>query len=132
MPVLQLGNEDARIIALAITYHLGRPGSETDHETLQRQAHGLASVGEALAPRIADAHVDVEVTPYQVHQLDEALLGATNELKQYEIAERRSSVQGFADTLAAQFCPVLCSMFGLINSALLPVASCGAYQSQPA
>jgi hypothetical protein len=103
MPVLQLANEDARILALAITYHLGRPGSETDPDTLQRHDLGLASVSTALASRVAQARVELEVTPYQLHRIDEALLGATNELKQYEMAQRRSSVPGFAQTLARLF-----------------------------
>jgi len=103
MPLLQLANEDARIVALAINYHLGRPGSETDPDTLQRHDLGLASVRTALTPWLDQARVELEVTPYQLHRIDEALLGAANELKQYEMAQRRSSVPGFADTLGQLF-----------------------------
>jgi hypothetical protein len=101
--VLQLANEDARIVALAIAYHLGRPGSETDPDTLQRHDLGLASVRTALAPYVDQARVELEVTPYQLHRIDEALLGTTNELKQYEMAQRRSTVPGFVDTLGRLF-----------------------------
>ena len=103
MPVLQLANEDARIVALALAYHLARPGSETDPETLQHHDLGLGRVMDALAPQIEQARVELDVTAYQLHRLDEALLGATNELKQYEMAQRRSSVPHFEETLGRLF-----------------------------
>jgi hypothetical protein len=103
MPLLQLASEDARIVALAIAYHLGRPGSETDPDTLQRHQLGLEPVGDALGPQLHTAHAEVDVTPYQVHRLDEGLLGITNELKQYELAQHRSSVPGFASSMRVLF-----------------------------
>lgn len=103
MPTLQLANEDARIVALAITYHLGRPGSETDPTTIQRHEFGLGPVGRALASRLAEAHVSLELTPYQLHRLDEALLGITNELKQHELSHGRSAVPGFEAAIASLF-----------------------------
>jgi hypothetical protein len=103
VPLLQLANEDARILALAIAYHLGRPGSETDPETLQRHRFGLEPVGDALGPQLHEARVELDVTPYQLHRLDVALLGITNELKQYEMAHQRSSVPGFASSVRLLF-----------------------------
>jgi hypothetical protein len=103
MPTLELPNDDARIVALAVRYHLARPGSETDRATLQRRDDGLRSVDAALVPQLANALVRLELTPYQLHRLDEGLLGVTNELKAYEMASRRSAVPGFADTLAALY-----------------------------
>jgi hypothetical protein len=103
MPVLQLSNEDARIIALAITYHLGRPGSETDPDTLQRHDLGLASIDASLGAVLDQARVELEVSPYQLHRIDEALLGTTNELKQYDMAQRRSSVPNFGASVARLF-----------------------------
>ncbi len=103
MPTLQFVNEDARIVALAVAYHLGRPGSETDPDTLKRHSIGLASVDAMLTPFLGQARIDLDLTPYQIHRLDEALLGVTNELKAYEMAERRSTVLGFGDRLSGLF-----------------------------
>jgi len=103
MPLLSFRNEDARIVALAITYHLGRPGSETDPVTLQRHDLGLAPVGRALDPQLEMAEVRLELSPYQLHRLDEALLGVVNELKQYDMAHRHSSVPNFETAIGMLF-----------------------------
>ncbi|MGE0135682.1 MAG: hypothetical protein AB7L91_09580 [Dehalococcoidia bacterium] len=103
MPLLSFRNEDARIVALAITYHLGRPGSETDPATLQRHDLGLAPVGRALDPQLAMAEVRLELSPYQLHRLDEALLGTVNELKQYDMSHRRSAVPNFETAIGLLF-----------------------------
>jgi hypothetical protein len=103
MPLLSFRNEDARIVALAITYHLGRPGSETDPTTLQRHDLGLAPVGRALDPQLAMAEVRLELSPYQLHRLDEALLGVVNELKQYDMSHRHSMVLNFETAVGMLF-----------------------------
>lgn len=103
MPMLELPNDDARIVALAVRYHLARPGSETDSATLQRRDDGLLSVDAALVPQIGSAVARLEVTPYQLHRIDEGLLGVTNELKAYEMSSRQSVVPHFAETLAALY-----------------------------
>jgi hypothetical protein len=103
MPLLSFRNEDARIVALAITYHLGRPGSETDPNTLQHHDFGLAPVGRALDPQLAMAEVRLELSPYQLHRLDEALLGTVNELKQYDMSHRHSTVPNFETAVGLLF-----------------------------
>ncbi len=103
MAVLTLGDQDARIVRLAITYHLGRPGSETDPDTLLRHDLGLGPVQAVLGPQLGRAQTTVELTPYQLHRLDESLLGLTNELKQYELARRRTAVPGFEEAIARLF-----------------------------
>ena len=99
MTLLQLRDEDARIVYLACVYHLGRPGSETDPETLQRHDLGLQSIHDAILPALGHAVVKVEVSPYQLMRIAEALLGVVNELKQYAIADGRSAVPRFVETL---------------------------------
>jgi hypothetical protein len=103
MAILTLGEQDARIVALAVTYHLGRPGSETDPDTLLRHDLGLGPVQATLAPQIGRARTTLELSPYQLHRLDESLLGLTNELKQYELAQRRSAVPGFEEAISLLF-----------------------------
>jgi hypothetical protein len=99
MTLLQLRDADARVVYLATIYHLGRPGSETDPDTLQRHDLGLRAVHDAIVPDLGRAVVEVEVSPYQLMRLGEALLGVTNELKQYAIANGQSMVPRFAETL---------------------------------
>ncbi len=103
MTLLQLRSEDARVVYLATVYHLGRPGSETDPETLQRHDHGLRSVHESLRDQLENAVAEIDVTSYQLVRIGEALLGVTNELKQYGIANGHSMVPGFSDTLHALY-----------------------------
>jgi len=99
MTLLQFRSEDARVVYLATIYHLGRPGSEVDPDTLQRHDLGLRPVQEAIIPQLNQAVVEVEASPYQLIRLAEALLGAGNELKQYALSSGRSMVPGFADAL---------------------------------
>lgn len=99
MTLLQLRDEDARFVYLATVYHLGRPGSEIDPETLQRHDLGLRAVHDAMLPEIGHAVVEVEVSPYQLTRIAEALLGVANELKQSGIADGRSAVPRFRETL---------------------------------
>ena len=99
MTLLQLREEDARVVYLATVYHLGRPGSEMDPNTLQKHDLGLQSIHDAILPELGHAVVEIEVSPYQLTRIAEALLGVTNELKQYAIAGGRSAVPRFADTL---------------------------------
>jgi len=99
MTLLQLRDEDARVVYLATVYHLGRPGSEIDPTTLQKHDLGLQSIHDVILPELGQAVVEVEVSAYQLTRIGEALLGVTNELKQYAIAGGRSAVPRFADTL---------------------------------
>ena len=99
MTLLQLRSEDANVVYLATVYHLGRPGSELDPTTFQRHDLGLQSVHDALLPELGHAVVEIEVSPYQLTRIAEALLGVTNELKQYAIAGGRSTVPRFAETV---------------------------------
>lgn len=100
MTKLQLRNEDARIAYLATIYHLGRPGSETHPDTLQKHDLGLQAIHDEMLPNIEQAVVEIEASPFQLMKLNEALHGVTNELKQFSIAEGRSGVPQFADTMA--------------------------------
>jgi hypothetical protein len=39
---LRLPQRQARLVALAVAYHLARPGSELDRDTMREYEHGLA------------------------------------------------------------------------------------------
>ena len=105
MATVQLANLDARLVCLALQYHLARPGSELDPETKQPAAHGLAEVAQALEPQLQRAVATIELSDFQRGRLDSAIAGAMNELKTYPMLEagRQSTVPGFVATLRRLF-----------------------------
>ena len=118
MAAFHLHPGDARLVALAVVYHLGRPGSETDPATLQPHHLGLGPVRDALDAQIEALRdgaaqtlespespevVALELSPYQVTRLGVALHGVVNELKQFGMAGGRSAVPGFAEAVARLF-----------------------------
>ena len=103
MAALHLQPHDARLLALAIVYHLGRPGSELDAATLRRHELGLGPLQPMLDGQLSQAQAALELSPYQLSRLGEALHGTVNELKQLDLSEGRSVVPGFADALRRLF-----------------------------
>ena len=59
---LRLPQRQARLIALAVHYHLARPGSELDRETLREYEHGLAEVAAALEPQLDAESATLELS----------------------------------------------------------------------
>jgi hypothetical protein len=104
-----LRQEDARLVFLAIAYHLGRPGSELDPITKQPVEHGLAEVARELQPQLRLAAATVSLNADQLSRLSSGMLGSVTELKAYPMLElraesgRRSSVPGFDSTLRHLF-----------------------------
>jgi hypothetical protein len=105
---LQLRQEDARLVFLAVAYHLGRPGSELDPITKQPVSRGLAETSRALQPQLQMAVSTIELNQDQWRRLGSAILGSISELKTYPMLQprpdsegggRRSSVPGFDRTL---------------------------------
>jgi hypothetical protein len=105
---LQLRQEDAKLVFLAIAYHLGRPGSELDPITKQPVEHGLAEVMRELQPQMRLAVARIGLQENQLKRLASGMLGSITELKAYPMLElradpngggRRSSVAGFDRTL---------------------------------
>ncbi len=113
MPVeLRLEPAQARLVFLALAYHLARPGSELDSATKAPVQHGLAEVSNVLQPQLSKAVASITLNAYQLERLSTAVLGAINELKVYPLLEprppeegggRRTSVPGFDRTLRHLF-----------------------------
>lgn len=113
MPVeLRLEPAQARLVFLALTYHLVRPGSELDPATKTPVPHGLAEVSNALQPQLRQAVASITLSAHQLERLGSAVLGAINELKVYPLLEprpseeggrRRTTVAGFDRTLRHLF-----------------------------
>ena len=97
MHTLTLGDDDLRLLYLAVVYHLGRPGSEAQPEL------GLAAVREAIEPQLGLASAQIEAGDYQLTRIGLGLHGIVNELKQYGMAQGRSAVPGFSEAVERLF-----------------------------
>jgi hypothetical protein len=108
---LQLRSEDAKLVFLAIAYHLGRPGSELDPLTKQPVENGLAAVARDLQPQLRMAVANLTLRHNQAQRLLSAMLGSITELKAYamlgagtrDAPEHRSTVPGFDSSLRHLF-----------------------------
>lgn len=87
---LRLPNHQARLVALAVSYHLARPGAELDPDTLASYDHGLAELLPVLEPQIGGAHAVIEITPLQTTLLSIAMSSVTSELKMYSLFDTMS------------------------------------------
>ena len=107
---LQLQQKDARLVFLAVAYHLGRPGSELDPLTKQPVEHGLAAVAAGLQPQLAGEAASISLRQDQARRLLSGMLGTISELKAYPMLGlragpdgRRSTVPGFDRSLTHLF-----------------------------
>ena len=112
MTDLTLRQEEAKLVYLAVAYHLGRPGSELDPITKQPVEHGLAEVAQGLQPQLRLALARISLRENQITRLLSGMLGSITELKAYSMLElraeaegegRRSTVPGFDRTLQHLF-----------------------------
>jgi hypothetical protein len=108
---LRLPDEQARLISLAISYHLSRPGAELDPDTLRDYEHGLAELLPIVDGQLGEETVEVQVTPLQTVLLTTAMSSVISELKMYSVFDRmsegsrrpRSAATGFDDRLRTLF-----------------------------
>ena len=108
---LTLPQRQARLVALAVGYHLARPGSELNRQTLQAYEHGLSEVPAALEPQLDAEGATLELSSLQVTLLATAMSSVLSELKMYSVfdtmageSERpRSTAAGFDERLRALF-----------------------------
>jgi hypothetical protein len=108
---LRLPNHQARLVALAISYHLARPGSEINPDTLSEYEHGLAEVLPAIDSQLDADSATIEITPLQAVLLSGAFSAVISELKMYSTLDTmagasnrpRSTAPGFDDRLRTLF-----------------------------
>jgi hypothetical protein len=108
---IRIPQHHARLVALAIAYHLSRPGSELDPETLADYAHGLREVQPSIEGQIYAESAALELTPLQTVLLSTALSSVVSELKMYSVFDTmsgasrrpRSTAPGFDQRLRSLF-----------------------------
>jgi hypothetical protein len=94
-----------------VAYHLARPGSELDRETMEEYEHGLAELPAALEPQLDAETATLELSPLQVTLLATAMSSVLSELKMYSVfdtmagesARPRSTAPGFDEKLRELF-----------------------------
>ena len=108
---LRLPQHQARIVALAIAYHLSRPGSELDPDTLSDYRHGLRELQSVIDAQVESEAATLELMPLQAVLLSTALSSVVSELKMYSVFDTmsgasrrpRSTAPGFDDRLRSLF-----------------------------
>ena len=108
---LRLPQHQARLLALAVSYHLSRPGSELDPNTLSDYAHGLREVQPVIDAQLDNEAATLELNPLQTTLLATALSSVVSELKMYSVFDTmsgasrrpRSTAPGFDDRLRSLF-----------------------------
>lgn len=108
---LRLPQRQARLVALAVAYHLARPGSELDRETMREYERGLAEVPQVLEPQLEDEAATLELTPLQGILLSAALSSVVNELKIHSVLDAMAGGSGRARSTAPGFDDKLRSLF---------------------
>jgi hypothetical protein len=108
---VRLPQHKARLLALAVSYHLSRPGSEIDHETLSDYKHGLREIQPVIDAQLGSESATVDLNPLQMTLLSTAFSSVLSELKMYSVFDTmsgdsrrpRSTAPGFDDCLRTLF-----------------------------
>lgn len=104
---LKLTHDEPRLVYLALVYHLGRPGSELNAETMLPLEHGLREVKVALGRDIQSPEAIIELDDWRFQRLASAIKGCVNELRVYHMREGAiSGVARWTETAETLF-PVL-------------------------
>jgi hypothetical protein len=108
---VRIPQHQAKLLALAIGYHLARPGAEIDAETMAEYRHGLAEVAPIIDAQLDQSHAVFDLNALQAVLLSTAISSVLSELKMYSVFDRmagesrrpRSTAPGFDDRLRLLF-----------------------------
>ncbi len=108
---IRLPQHQARLVALAVSYHLARPGSEIDRTTMQEYRHGLRELLPIVDAQLDQPQVTIDLSALQGVLLSTAFSSVMSELKMYSVFDTmagesrrpRSTAAGFDDRLRVLF-----------------------------
>jgi hypothetical protein len=108
---VRIPQHQARLVALAVGYHLARPGAELDPDTMSGYKHGLRELAPLLEAQLDQPHAVFDLNPLQGVLLSTAFSSVLSELKMYSVFDRmagdsrrpRSTATGFDDHLRDLF-----------------------------
>ncbi len=104
---VRLPRHQARLVALAVGYHLSRPGAEIDPDTMREYAHGLGEVLPLIDAQIEADAAALDLNATQAVLLSTAFSSVLSELKMYSLFDSmaegssrpRSTAAGFDERL---------------------------------
>ena len=108
---IKLPQHQTKLISLAVSYHLARPGSELDPDTMSKYKHGLAELVPVIEAQLEEREATFDLNPLQGMLLSTAFSSTLSELKMYSVLDRmsgesrrpRSTAPGFDDRLRTLF-----------------------------
>jgi len=108
---VRIPQHQAKLLALAIGYHLARPGAELDPDTMAEYQHGLAELAPVVDVQLDQPHAIFDLNALQAVLLATAISSCLSELKMYSVFDRmagdsrrpRSTAPGFDDRLRNLF-----------------------------
>jgi hypothetical protein len=108
---IKVPQHQARLVALAVGYHLARPGAEIDPETMTEYRHGLRELLPLIEAQVDEPAAEFELNPLQATMLSTAFSSVLSELKMYSVFDvmagnsrrPRSTAAGFDDRLRDLF-----------------------------
>lgn len=108
---IKVPQHQAKLVALAVSYHLARPGSELDPDTMAKYKHGLAELVPIIEAQLEEREVVFDLNALQGMLLSTAFSSTLSELKMYSVFDRmsgesrrpRSTAHGFDDRLRTLF-----------------------------
>lgn len=113
---LRLPNHQARLIALAVSYHLSLPGSELDPDTLMEYDEGLADLLPVIDRQIGAENATIELSPLQATLLHTAMSSVTSELKMFSLFDTMSGSSRRPRSTAAGFDARLMELFPEVST----------------
>ncbi len=102
---LKLTHDEPKLVFLALVYHLGRPGSELDAQTMQPSERGLRDIKTKLGNDLERDEAIVELfDDAQYQRLLSAIFGSVNELRVFHMRDGTGSgVARFTETATTLF-----------------------------
>ena len=108
---VKVPQHQARLVVLAVGYHLSRPGAEIDPDTLSDYRHGLREVMPLIEAQVEEPAAEFALNALQATMLSTAFSSVLSELKMYATFDSmagdsrrpRSTAAGFDDRLRDLF-----------------------------
>jgi len=89
---IRLPRHQARLVALAVGYHLSRPGAEIDSDSMREYTHGLAELLPLIDAQIEADAAALDLNPTQAVLLSTAFSAVLSELKMYSLSDSMAAV----------------------------------------
>lgn len=100
---VRLPRHQARLVALAVGYHLARPGAEIDPDSMREYTHGLSEILPLIDAQIEEEAATVDLNATQAVLLSTAFSSVLSELKMYSLFDSMAEGSSRPRSIAAGF-----------------------------